>query len=233
MAILSAAELKETREAIKAGVTSVSQADADRAIREAEALLNRSLGYKAFTDASEITVIAPLGDRLLLPERTRAISAVTDTFPGRSPSVVSDHYEVRSKGFVLLRPAGWVSNNTVTITGDFGFAADEDEFVLAQEFVIRAAVNELKKTEQKLGGISAPPGAYITGYQSEGAAFTYYTPDESGTITGSRELDILVERIGRHPSKRSSALWTLNAGDISGRSLGPEAIFLGIDEEPR
>lgn len=215
MAILTPTELLTSREAIEAGVDDVSSDDALRAIRVAEAVMNKALGYRVANDAESITVTTSDTDRLLLPERVRSISAITDSFRGSDPVDLDDNWEVRGKGFVLYRSLGWRAEHTIEIEGEFGFepvedvtsvTVGDDEYLLGQRFVLLLAVRMLQSTETD-GNLPAPAGAYLTSYQSEGAAFSFFTPD--GDTTGYADLDKLLDAIGRHPSKGSKSLYTI------------------------
>ena len=206
MAILSAAELKASREAIEAGVSTVSDPAAESAIAFAEAVMNRALGYKVANSATTLTLGSSEGNRLVLSERVRTISNITDAYPGGTPATVSDTYEIRSDGFAVWRQVGWRDDNTVVITGTFGFATTDDEYILAKQFVLIYAVRYLQKTSTT-NSMPTPAGAVLTGFSSEQATFQFFTP--TGDTTGYQDLDILLDQIGRHPNKRSG-LYTIS-----------------------
>ena len=206
MAILSASELLDTREAEEAGVASIAAADAERAIAVAEATLNKALGYKVANDATTLTLGASESETLLLPQRVQTIASITDADVGGSPATVTDDYEIRQTGFSVWRRSGWRNNSTVVITGTFGYATTDDEYILAQQFVILAAVRYLQRTSTS-NAMPTPSGGFLTGFSSEGADFTFFTP--TGDTTGYHDLDVLIEQIGRHPN-RKSGLYTIS-----------------------
>ena len=224
MAILSAAELKASPEAIKAKVNAFADPVVEGAIRDAEAALNLALGYKVANSETSLVVNSADTDSLYLPERVRAITAISDAFPGGGAVEVTS-WGIRNNGFSLYRSAGWRANNVVTITGSFGYAGDDDKYVLAKRFVLLAAVRQLAASSTS-SGMPTPSGAYLTGYQSEGASFTFFTP--SGDTTGFADLDALIAQIGRHPRK-SGGLYTIAVGPAA-HDLGPEAVWLGVEE---
>lgn len=229
MAIISASELKASREAIEAKVNAVSDADADRAIALAEALMNRVLGYKVANAATSVAVTSAAGDLLSVPERIRTVSAVTDAYPGGSPATVdAARYGLRNRGFALYRDYGWIQGNAVVVTGTFGYATTDDEYVLAKQFVLMYAVRHLQKTASgsKLPSLA---GAYLRSYSSENAAFDFFTP--RGELSGYQDLDDLLLQIGRHPSK-TSGLYTVGLTTPTPRMNAFDAIISGVDEEP-
>lgn len=226
MAILSAAELKASREAELAGVDIVDDSAAESAIALAEAVMNKALGYKVANSATTLTIQAAESDRLLLSERVRSISGITEAILGGSATTVSDLYEIRNDGFSVWRNATWRNDSTVVITGAFGFATTDDEYVLAKQFVLSYAVRHLANTDAT-NNMAGPGGAVLTGFASENASFQYFTP--IGESTGYQDLDKLLDQIGRHPNK-SRGLYTisLSRGDrdftfddiVSGRYEG-------------
>jgi hypothetical protein len=199
MAILTAAELKASREAIEAGVDDVSDPAAVSAIALAEATMNKALGYKVANSATSLTLGSSSADYLSLPERVRTISGITDSTYGGNAQTVSDYYEIRGDGFSVWRRGRWLDNGTVVITGTFGFASTDDEYILAKQFVLLYAVRYLQRTSTD-DEFPTPSGALLTGFASEQANFTFFTP--TGDTTGYQDLDILLEQIGRHPNKK-------------------------------
>lgn len=227
MAILSASELKTSREAIDAGVSTASDPDVERAISVAEARMNRALGYKVKNDATSIVVTSPDTDLLSLPERTRSITEITELFPGSAAVVVdATRYGLRNDGFSLYRDYPWFQGNEITVTGAFGYTESDDQYVLAREFVLLAAVRALAGTTSD-DGVPTPAGGILTGYTTEGVSFNFYTP--TGDTTGYEDLDRLLEQIGKHPYKKASgSLYTISMSR-GGRDLGTEAIWLGLE----
>lgn len=222
MAILSATELKTSREAIEAGVSAVSDGVADSAIALAEAVMNKALGYKVANGATTLTVGAAEGERLVLSERVRSISAITDAIAGGTQAPVTDTYEIRGGGFAVWRRARWRGDSTVVITGAFGFASTDDEYIIAKQFVLLYAVRYLQRTSTT-NAMPTPPGAHLTGFASEKAQFTFFTPD--GSLTGYQDLDIMLQQIGVHPNRQGGLYTiTISRGD-SGFSV--EDVFAG------
>lgn len=212
MAIATASELKNSREAIEAGVSTVTDTEATSAISVAESTLNRLLGYKVANADTSLTLVSGEGTSLSLPQRVRSISAITDAYPGSSPGSVTDTYEIRGSGFDLWRYVGWRQDNTVVITGAFGYATTDDQYILAKQFVIMLAVRNLAGSDPHgdlpLGG---PAGGYLTGYSAEGADFSFFTPNQDGSSTGYPDLDRMLDQIGKHPNK-SKGLYTVSTG---------------------
>lgn len=213
MAIISAEELLASREAIAAGVSDADPASAETAIAVAQAAMNRALGYKPENDATALTVLSGEGSSFILSERVRSITSVTEATQGGSPSTVSDHYEIRGDGFSLFRTGGWRENYSIVIYGAFGFAATDDRYILAKQFVTIAAVRYLEKTKSS-NPMPTPAGAVLTGWASEKAQFSYFTPTPGEGSTGYQDLDTLLDQIGRHPNKKPG-LFTI--GLTSGR----------------
>jgi hypothetical protein len=206
--ILSASELKASREAQEAGVSGVSEDDAERAIAVAEATLNRSLGYKVANAATTITFVTRSDMSVMSPERIRTITSISESIYGDASSNVSDYYELRGDGFTLWRRTRWRDDAIVTVTGAFGFDTTDDEYVLAQHFVLLLAVRLLQRSSvTAANGFPAPAGAVLTGFSSESAQFSFFTP--TGETTGYADLDAMLDQIGKHPN-RKSGLWTLS-----------------------
>lgn len=231
MAILSASELTSSREALEAGVDGVSEPHTESAIAVAEALLNRTLGYRVANDATSIVVNSGDNERLSIPERIRTISSITDApFGGSAGSVESTLYQLRADGFSVFRTGGWYANHVVTITGTFGFGATEDEYILAKQFVTIAAVRYLSNTSTDSAYPTPSAGALLTGIQSEEVTFTFFTPQEAEEgSTGWRDLDILADAIGRHPNKKPAGLYTIST-TRGGSDITPDQIFAGVPE---
>lgn len=204
MAILSVSDFLASREAIEAGVADTPNEDAERAIRRAEAKMNLTLGYKVNNEEPSISFQSASGDTMLLPERVRTISAITETPVGGSASAVAS-YDIRGNGFNLYRIGGWRSDYLISITGTFGYATDEDRYELAVEFVTLCAARYLASTSP-LSGLPVT-GGQLTGYSSENASFQWWHP--SDTTTGYQDLDLLLDQIGRHPSKGKNSLYTI------------------------
>jgi hypothetical protein len=226
MAILSTSELKTSREAIDAGVSTAPDADVESAILVAEARLNKALGYKVATDTTELTILSSAGYLLTLPERARSVSVVTDAFPGREAGTVETvTYSIRNKGFQLHRSYPWFAGNSVVVTGEFGFEETDDEYILARQFVLSLAVRMLAGTSAD--GMPTPAGAFLRGYSTEGASFDFFTPTSDSS--GYQDLDLLLDQIGRHPvGKKKDGIYTITLARET-RDLGPEAVWLGLE----
>lgn len=226
MAIITPEQLLESREADEAGVSAASPNEVKKAIRIAEAVLNKSLGYRVANDEESITVTSRGGTTLHLPERVRSVSEITQSFRGGTATDVLDPYEIQGKGFSVFRASGWRDGYTIEIAGEFGFepyedidsvVVGDDEYILAQQFVTLLAVRILQKSGG--GNMPSPGGAYLTGYQSENASFTFFTP--TGDSTGYQDLDVLLDQIGRHPNK-THGLYTVS---IEREPLAPESLL--------
>ena len=211
--IITADELQASPEAVEAGVDGLEDPVVATAIRVAEAVMNKALGFRVANDAESISVVGRDGDRLWLPERVRTVDSVTDSYLGTTTTLDED-YEIRESGFALYRRGGWQAHHTYEITGEFGYEPYEDiesvwvgddQYLLGQRFVLLYAVRMLASTGSS--EMPAPPGAVLTGDQSEGAAFQFYTP--TGDSTGYQDLDNLLNLIGKHPN-RSQSLYTIS-----------------------
>lgn len=207
MALLTAAELKASREAQQAGVATLSDSVVTAAIAEAEAALysDNLLGYRVDNTATTLTVRGSGKDRLVLPERVRSISALTE----QGTAVASTGYRTAHDGFVLERIGGyavanadqyatqrWYWDTTIIVTGTFGYTTTDDAWILAKKWLRIAAVDYLKQTSPQ-GGV---PGN-LTDYSAEGASFSF-----AGDASARGDLARLIEQIGRHPYKKSGGL---------------------------
>jgi hypothetical protein len=213
MAILTAAELRQSREAVEHGLNSVSDADANQAIARAEARLNLKLGYPVADDATTVTVRGAGEDYLVLPRRARSITAVTQD----GTTVATTSYYLSSP-FVLRRGSSgyrfdiessygyWYPESEIVVTGTFGFdpgyvPEDEDDpepardpeerYLLAQEAVEILAVRLLLNSDSS---DNIPEGT--TSITAEGVSFDIARAD--GT-------DLIAE-IGVHPLKEPSSI---------------------------
>lgn len=219
MALLTATELKASREAVKAGVSTVSDPEVETAITEAEAVVYRALGYKVEVPDGAFTFEGSGEAEVVLPQRARSITAVTD----RSASLDASAWSLRGDGWLLKRVAGsWSSLGEIEVTGTWGFEAGHERRVIATKAVRLLAVYALQAT--KAGSGAAPIGAYLTGFSTESAQFTYFTP--RGDRTGLRDVDDLLALIP-HPFKGSSLFTVATARSIA--DLGPEAVWLGLE----
>ncbi len=208
--LVTATQLRESREAADAGVEGVADGPAEAAIRRAEARLNLGLGYKVSDGDLTTSFVSKAGPTITVPgKRVLTLTSVTDAYPGSAASPVDDH-ELR-RSFYLFRRSGWRSDNTVTLVGTFGLDPDSDEYELAREFVLKLAVRDLATTKVG-GGIPEVPGAFIRAISSEGTTVDFFTP--TGATSGYGDLDALLDLIGRHPgiSKTEGGLYTISTG---------------------
>lgn len=200
MALLTAAQLKASREAIRAKVDTVSDADATTAISEAEDIVYQALGYSVSTSATSITAYGDGGPVLYLPERLKTVTSVEVD----DVALSTDGYQSTAGGFTLTRISGlWTYDTDYVITGTFGYASGDRVWRIATLAVRRLAVLRLQVTQSSGGMPAAPMGALLTGFSSEQSSFTYFTP--TGETTGDAEVDRLLKLI-RHPFKGSALL---------------------------
>lgn len=216
MAIISAEEFLASREAIDADVQDVSPDHAELAISEAEAALEQELGYKVADDATTVTVYGGGEGFIYLPHRARSISSLT--YGGTT--IASTGYYVADEGFSLWQGARghsvpWHSSHPVVITGTFGYAETDAQYVLAKKVVRILAARALASTDSD----SEIPDNLST-LTAEGATFDFDTEDS--------KIQSLINQIGRHPYKKGSDLYTIS---LSGgmRELTPEMIFQGLE----
>lgn len=197
MALLTATELKTSREAIEAGINTVADADATTAIDEAEAFLCTILGFRIEVPEASMLVRGLNHSTIYLPEKVRSISALSED--GRTVS--SADFTLTARGWVLKRNAGVWAHSTdegnIQITGAFGFAAGDPKFKLAKKVVKLLAVRYLQSTQSGDGFPAGPAGGYLTGYATEGAQFTFFTP--KGDTTGYVDIDRMVKQLREKP----------------------------------
>lgn len=195
MALLTATELINSREALQAQLSNVSDAEATAAITDATAILHRALGYRVEVTDASVTVTGRGHYRLFLPERVRTITAVTDD--GDTVSV--DDYVVEDDGWTLRRRNGyWTLDEPMVVTGAFGFTSADDEWNLAKKAVLLMSVRQLQGNTTS-APFPTPAGSQLTGYSSENATFTFDRGIVEETLTGYADVDRLVEAIGFMP----------------------------------
>lgn len=192
--------MKASREAVKAGVNTVSDSDATTAIQEAEDIAYQALGYSVQTSVTTVTGIGDGGATMYLPERVKTLTSVEVD----DVEVASTGYQTQAGGFTLQRISGlWTYDTDYVLTGTFGYASGDRVWRIATMAVKRLAVLRLQMTKSA-NGMPSPMGAYLTGFSSEQASFTYFTPAGDGT-TGDAEADRLL-RLIKHPFKGKGLL---------------------------
>jgi hypothetical protein len=211
MAILTTQELKASREAIQGGVSDEPEPDIEAAIASAQRSLNLLLGYKVEVDDTSLTVRAPIrGERLTSPQWIRSVSAVTQD--GTSTSVDNLHID----GFTLTDFSQFYG--TVVLTGTFGFATGTDEYEAAKEWVLKAAVDELRQTQADGGDIPE----YVEGVTAEGVSLRF-GPERRP------DLADLLKKLPQHPSKSSGSLYTISLTGGSPELPHIERVFKGLE----
>lgn len=186
MALLTAAELKSSREAIEAGVDSVTDTVATAAITEATAELYSLLGFKIEDATTSFTFRGTGHTTLYLPQRSRTVSAITED----GTTATATEYHLSDSGWLLKRETGSWSAEAIVVTGTFGFTASDDEWIMAKKAVRILAVMYLASSSADLP-IGAR-GAFLTGFSSESASYQMFTPDSD---SGHPDVDRLVTRI--------------------------------------
>lgn len=191
MALLTAAELKASREAVEAGVDDEADAAATAAISEAVAVLHRALGYRIEVTDAAISLIGRGGVYLFPAERVRGLTAVTE-----DGTAVTD-YLIENDGWTLRHTASyWTTDATVALTGTFGFTSSEDEWILAKRAVLLLAVRQLQSNDSGDDLPSAPAGTFLSSFSSQDATFTFDRGTEGETLTGYSDVDRLIDAIG-------------------------------------
>lgn len=197
MALLTATELLNSREAQQAGLTDISDAEATEAIAHATALLNRVLGYRIEVTDATITVTGRGHYRLFMPERVRTITSVTDD----GDTVDVDDRVLEDDGWTIRRRNGgyWTFDEPMVVAGTFGFTTTDEEWTLAKKAVLLLAVRQLQGTSTS-APFPTPAGAQLTGFASENASFTFDRGTAEETRTGYADVDRLIEAIGYMPT---------------------------------
>lgn len=189
MALLTAAELKDSREAREAGVDTVSDTDATNAITEATAELHALLRFKIEDATTSYTFRGPRKHLLYLPAKARSISSITED----GTATLAVDYHTSSDGWLLVRESGTWSAEAIVVTGTFGFTSSDDEWVLAKKAVRLLAVAALVTSSDEGNMPAAAAGALLTGFSSEQASFQFFTP--SSELSGHPAVDRLLEMI--------------------------------------
>lgn len=189
MALLTAVELKASREAIEAGVSDVSDLDATAAIAEATAELYALLGFKIEAAETTLTFRGTGHPSFYLPQRARSVSAITED----AIAATATEYHLSDSGWVLKREVGSWSAEAIIVTGTFGFTSSDDEWVMAKKAVRILAVRYLASSSSTNNLPTGAAGALLTGFSSENASFSFFTP--SSEETGYPDVDRLVSLI--------------------------------------
>lgn len=191
MALLTATELKSSREAAEAGVSTVSDADANAAIAEATAEIHALLGHKVEEAGTSFTFRGTGNRNFYLPQRARSVSSVTED--GNLAN--SEDYHLANSGWILKREVGTWSAEVIVVTGTFGFTSSDDEWILAKKAVRILAVRYLQATSTSNNLPVGTSGALLTGFSSEEASFQFFTPDSGQT--GHADVDRLLADIAQ------------------------------------
>lgn len=205
MALLTVDELRENQEAAsKASLDDRSDEEIQLAIDEASATLSLILGYSVANAATSLTVRATeYTEALYLPQRVRSISSVTIN---GGTALGSTAYHLSTDGFTLFFDGGkFVNDDTVVITGTFGFATSDDKYILAKKCLRLMTIRQLLASYSD-DDVPFTSG-YITGYSSGDTNMSFFTPGDSWS--GDVEIDRLLKLIGVRPSKRKG-LYTLS-----------------------
>lgn len=219
MALLTAAELKASREAIEAGVDTVSDADATAAITEATAELYSLLRFKIEDTATSYTFRGPRKHVLYLPAKARSISSITED----GTATLAADYHTANDGWLLVRESGTWSAEAVVVTGTFGFTSSDDEWILAKKAVRILAVNDLVTTSADGNLPAGTAGALLTAYSSEQASFQFFTP--SSELSGNPKVDRLLEMIRKASGYAFLSKKVLISVPLSGRE-GDDRYYL-------
>jgi hypothetical protein len=186
VALLTAAELQTSREAQEAGLGNVSDADATTAITEATAELYSHLGFKVETTQTTLTFRGVDKRNVFLAQRARTVSSITEDGNTTTPG----DYHLSNSGWILVRESGRWTAEAIIVTGTFGFASTDDEYVMAKKAVKILAVRYLSSTSSANGLPAGAAGALLTGFSSEQASFQFFTP--AAEMTGHPDVDRLI-----------------------------------------
>lgn len=219
MPLLTAAELKASREASEAGVTGVSDADATAAISEATAELHALLGHRIEDTATTYTFRGTGSDVFYLPQRARTVTAITEDGVATDPAV----FHLANSGWLLKREQGTWAAETISVTGTFGFATTDEEWTLARKAVRILAVRYLSSTSTSSNLPAGAGGALLTGYSSESASFSFFTP--TSEQSGYPDVDRLVDMIHQSSGWPFNSKKVLLSVPLEGRS-GDERTYL-------
>lgn len=207
MALLTAAELKASREAIEAGVDSVADPTATAAIAEATAELYSLLGFKIEATETSFTFRGTGHTTLYLPQRARTVSAITED----AITATATEYHLSNSGWLLKRETGSWAAEAIVVTGTFGFTSSDPEWTMAKKAVRILAVRYLVNSSSDS---PTPAGALLTGYTSENASFSFFTPTTEET--GYPDVDRLVGLIRKASAFPLASKKTLQSIPLQG-----------------
>lgn len=219
MALLTASDLLSSREAQEAGLSVVSEAEATAAIAEATAELHALLGHKVEDTTTSYTFRGPGSHILYLPQRARAITAITEDGIATDAIV----YHLANSGWLLTRESGSWSAESIAVTGTFGFTDTDEEWVLARKAVRILAVNYLRSTSSTSNFPAGAGGAMLTGYSSESASFSFFTP--TAEHSGHPDVDRLISMIHASSGWPFKSSKVVTSVPLQGRS-GDQRVYL-------
>lgn len=213
MAILTATELKESREALQAEVEDVQEADATEAIEIAETSLNLILGYKVADSATTVAFNTSSQDTYItVPDkRLRSVSAITSD--GGSLGITDltfDHFTLSNV---------YPFYGSIVVTGAFGFATTDDEYKIAKNWVLKAAVDELQQT--------LPDRGNVPQRDAEGVDALPLSP----RFSPQRRSDLadLLKLLPVHPTKVESGLFTISTAGSLRMISDVDRVFMGLE----
>lgn len=199
MPLITPQEFKASLEARQAGLDSVPDEELTPVIADMEAELYEVLGYEVASDAVSVTTLGSGKRTTYLPHRVRSMTSVSES----GVALVSGEAYLTAGGFAVKRRFGrWAEGETVLVTagaGNVGFTEGERWRILAEKVLRRFVVRYLNNHGEGYQGFEAPPGAYVTGYQSENAAIQFYTPGNDP------DTDRIIQLI-KHPKARDKAV---------------------------
>lgn len=189
MALLTATELITSREAQEAGLSNVAEADATSAIAEATAELYSHLGFKIETSQTTLSFRGVDERNVYLSQRARTVSSITED----GTTTDSGEYHLSNTGWILVRESGRWAADSIVVTGTFGYTSSDDVWVLAKKAVKIMAIRYLSSTSSTTGLPTGAAGALLTGFSSEQASFSFFTPNSE--MSGHPDVDRLIELI--------------------------------------
>lgn len=160
------------------------------------------------SDVITSTVYGAGRQDLPLTDRIRSLSSLSEWGAG----LLATDYELIADGFALRRRGidrdYWTFDAPVVATGLYGFASGERRRELAERCLRLMVAKDMGSGTNK--ALQGPAGAYVTGYRTETAEISYYTPQEDPKIV--QLLELL-----RHPLKPKDPLLSVPATGLSPR----------------